>query len=75
MLMLVMQELEIKKSKFTTEVRAGLTSFFTMAYIIAVNVGRFVNRHTHQLIWTGFYFSRDRRKLRLQRQHWKRSVL
>ncbi|KAH3979785.1 hypothetical protein HBI81_149420 [Parastagonospora nodorum] len=28
---------EIKNTKFTTEVRAGLTTFFTMAYIIAVN--------------------------------------
>ncbi|CAG5156902.1 uncharacterized protein ALTATR162_LOCUS4695 [Alternaria atra] len=28
---------EILHTKFTTEVRAGLTSFFTMAYIIAVN--------------------------------------
>ncbi|CAA9958525.1 Xanthine/uracil/vitamin C permease [Pyrenophora teres f. maculata] len=28
---------EIKHTKFTTELRAGLTSFFTMAYIIAVN--------------------------------------
>lgn len=32
------QPLEIKNTKFTTEVRAGLTTFFTMAYIIAVNV-------------------------------------
>ncbi|KAF2657514.1 hypothetical protein K491DRAFT_714361 [Lophiostoma macrostomum CBS 122681] len=30
-------EQEIKNTKFTTEVRAGLTTFFTMAYIIAVN--------------------------------------
>ncbi|KAF1939538.1 purine transporter [Clathrospora elynae] len=30
-------EKEIKDTKFTTEVRAGLTTFFTMAYIIAVN--------------------------------------
>ncbi|CAO2650453.1 Nn.00g017450.m01.CDS01 [Neocucurbitaria sp. VM-36] len=28
---------EIKNTKFTTELRAGLTTFFTMAYIIAVN--------------------------------------
>ncbi|KAF2706888.1 hypothetical protein K504DRAFT_69750 [Pleomassaria siparia CBS 279.74] len=28
---------EIKNTKFTTEIRAGLTTFFTMAYIIAVN--------------------------------------
>jgi len=32
-----LQKDEIKHTKFTTEVRAGLTSFFTMAYIIAVN--------------------------------------
>jgi AGZA family xanthine/uracil permease-like MFS transporter len=32
------KEKEIKNTKFTTEIRAGLTTFFTMAYIIAVNV-------------------------------------
>ncbi|KAF2120536.1 permease family-domain-containing protein [Lophiotrema nucula] len=30
-------EKEIKNTRFTTEIRAGLTTFFTMAYIIAVN--------------------------------------
>ncbi|KAH7388704.1 permease family-domain-containing protein [Pyrenochaeta sp. MPI-SDFR-AT-0127] len=30
-------EKEIKSTRFTTELRAGLTTFFTMAYIIAVN--------------------------------------
>ncbi|KAF1951448.1 hypothetical protein CC80DRAFT_496058 [Byssothecium circinans] len=30
-------DFEIKNTKFTTEIRAGITSFFTMAYIIAVN--------------------------------------
>lgn len=30
---------EIKDASFFTEVRAGLTTFATMAYIIAVNVG------------------------------------
>ena len=30
-------EKEIQKAKFFTEIRAGLTTFFTMAYIIAVN--------------------------------------
>ena len=34
----VKQEKEIHGSKFLTELRAGLTTFFTMAYIIAVNV-------------------------------------
>jgi len=29
---------ERKGSRFLTEIRAGLTTFFTMAYIIAVNV-------------------------------------
>lgn len=29
---------EIRGARFTTELRAGLTTFFTMAYIIAVNV-------------------------------------
>lgn len=29
---------EIKNTRFLTEIRAGLTTFFTMAYIIAVNV-------------------------------------
>ncbi|KAF2866730.1 permease family-domain-containing protein [Massariosphaeria phaeospora] len=28
---------EIKNTKFSTEIRAGVTTFFTMAYIIAVN--------------------------------------
>jgi AGZA family xanthine/uracil permease-like MFS transporter len=32
------QPKERKGSKFLTEIRAGLTTFFTMAYIIAVNV-------------------------------------
>ena len=32
------QAKERKGSKFLTEIRAGLTTFFTMAYIIAVNV-------------------------------------
>ncbi|KAF2088026.1 xanthine/uracil permease family protein-like protein [Saccharata proteae CBS 121410] len=30
-------EREIKNSRFTTEIRAGVTTFFTMAYIISVN--------------------------------------
>ncbi|KAI9769727.1 MAG: hypothetical protein M1839_003603 [Geoglossum umbratile] len=30
-------EKEIKNTKFLTEIRAGVTTFFTMAYIIAVN--------------------------------------
>ncbi|ORX94260.1 permease family-domain-containing protein [Clohesyomyces aquaticus] len=30
-------EKEIKNTRFTTEIRAGLTTFFTIAYIIAVN--------------------------------------
>ncbi|KAI9708046.1 MAG: hypothetical protein M1820_004250 [Bogoriella megaspora] len=30
-------EKEIKHSRFLTEIRAGITTFFTMAYIIAVN--------------------------------------
>lgn len=32
------QEQERRDAKFFTEIRAGLTTFFTMAYIIAVNV-------------------------------------
>jgi AGZA family xanthine/uracil permease-like MFS transporter len=32
---------EIKNARFTTELRAGLTTFFTMAYIIAVNVSNY----------------------------------
>jgi AGZA family xanthine/uracil permease-like MFS transporter len=35
----ITQEKERKGAKFMTEIRAGLTTFFTMAYIIAVNVG------------------------------------
>jgi hypothetical protein len=34
----VSQEKEIKGTEFLTEIRAGITTFFTMAYIIAVNV-------------------------------------
>ncbi|KAF1364768.1 hypothetical protein EJ07DRAFT_97525 [Lizonia empirigonia] len=30
-------EKEIKNTRFTTEIRAGLTTFFTMAYVISVN--------------------------------------
>ncbi|KAF3043123.1 hypothetical protein E8E12_001857 [Didymella heteroderae] len=30
-------EKEIKNARFTTEIRAGLTTFFTMAYVISVN--------------------------------------
>ncbi|KAL1653423.1 hypothetical protein SLS61_003932 [Didymella pomorum] len=30
-------EKEIKSARFTTEIRAGLTTFFTMAYVISVN--------------------------------------
>ena len=32
------QPKELKGSKFITELGAGLTTFFTMAYIISVNV-------------------------------------
>lgn len=32
------QKHERENARFLTEVRAGLTTFFTMAYIIAVNV-------------------------------------
>ena len=34
----VVQEKEIAGAVFSREIRAGLTTFFTMAYIIAVNV-------------------------------------
>jgi AGZA family xanthine/uracil permease-like MFS transporter len=37
------QPKERKGSKFLTEIRAGLTTFFTMAYIIAVNVGAIIS--------------------------------
>ncbi|KAM3070470.1 hypothetical protein ACMFMG_010293 [Clarireedia jacksonii] len=33
-------ERQRKNAKFVTEIRAGLTTFFTMAYIIAVNVSQ-----------------------------------
>ncbi|KAF1915043.1 purine transporter [Ampelomyces quisqualis] len=36
-LMLDAQDMEIRNSTFTMELRAGLTTFFTMSYIIAVN--------------------------------------
>lgn len=32
------QEKEIEHARFTAEIRAGLTTFFTMAYVISVNV-------------------------------------
>ena len=38
---------EIKNTRFTTEIRAGLTTFFTMAYIIAVNVSLSVPHADH----------------------------
>jgi AGZA family xanthine/uracil permease-like MFS transporter len=38
MLMFGVQDMEIRNTRFSTELRAGLTTFFTMAYIIAVNV-------------------------------------
>jgi AGZA family xanthine/uracil permease-like MFS transporter len=34
------QEKEVRGTKFLTEIRAGLTTFFTMAYIVAVNVSK-----------------------------------
>lgn len=34
------QEKEIEHARFTAEIRAGLTTFFTMAYVISVNVSR-----------------------------------
>jgi adenine/guanine/hypoxanthine permease len=40
---------ERKGSKFLTEIRAGLTTFFTMAYIIAVNV-RLVSAYTCRIL-------------------------
>jgi hypothetical protein len=39
-----LQEQQRHGSRFVTEIRAGLTTFFTMAYIIAVNVS-FEARH------------------------------
>jgi AGZA family xanthine/uracil permease-like MFS transporter len=38
----IFQPKERKGSKFMTEIRAGMTTFFTMAYIIAVNVSKSV---------------------------------
>jgi xanthine/uracil/vitamin C permease (AzgA family) len=43
-----MQKKEIKNTAFLTEIRAGLTTFATMAYIIAVNVSYKLRR----LLWT-----------------------
>jgi len=39
-----MQDNEIKNTAFLTEIRAGLTTFATMAYIIAVNVSYTLRR-------------------------------
>jgi AGZA family xanthine/uracil permease-like MFS transporter len=38
--LIAMQDCEIKNTRLTTELRAGLTTFFTMSYIIAANVGK-----------------------------------
>lgn len=38
MSLIKLQDKEIKNTRFTTEIRAGLTTFFTMAYVISVNV-------------------------------------
>jgi xanthine/uracil/vitamin C permease (AzgA family) len=43
-----MQPQEIQDASFYTEIRAGLTTFATMAYIIAVNVSA-SNRHPESL--------------------------
>jgi len=45
------QPLEIKNTKFSTEIRAGLTTFFTMAYIIAVNVCKPLEHQRLRLIF------------------------
>jgi AGZA family xanthine/uracil permease-like MFS transporter len=42
MLIFSPQEKELKNAKFLTEIRAGLTTFFTMAYVIAVNVSHYI---------------------------------
>jgi AGZA family xanthine/uracil permease-like MFS transporter len=40
-----MQPREIHNATFLNEVRAGITTFATMAYIIAVNVRKYRPRH------------------------------
>jgi AGZA family xanthine/uracil permease-like MFS transporter len=46
---------EIRNARFTTEVRAGLTTFFTMAYIIAVNVCFGQPSSACLLTWVGLH--------------------
>jgi adenine/guanine/hypoxanthine permease len=59
------QPKERKGSKFLTEIRAGLTTFFTMAYIIAVNVSLLSAYACWILTAKGFYSISKRWPLRL----------
>lgn len=59
---------EIKGARFVTEMRAGLTTFATMAYIIAVNVRKAKNHLYSMLISSpGCHYLRQRRALQVSR--------
>ncbi len=45
---------EIRHANFATEIRAGLTTFATMAYIIAVNVCTSGSKMTSSLFCSAF---------------------
>lgn len=57
------QDMEIRGTKFSTELRAGLTTFFTMSYIIAVNVRYTPSTKSTRLITTGNHFGSYWRQL------------
>lgn len=66
-----MQEKERKDARFLTEIRAGLTTFFTMAYIIAVNVSRTYSAGmvAELLTSSGVHHLRHGRNMRMQKYH------
>src|SRR3569833_346133 len=76
------QDKEIEDANFTTEIRAGLTTFATMANIIAVNVRPSVEKAVSLPSWIdlangarqGLHHGGHRRTLRLPHQDRQRPV-
>ena len=65
------QEKQLKGSTFFTEISAGLTTFFTMAYIIAVNVSTdlsYLELMTLSNVVTGYRLITKWRDLRVPEQ-------
>jgi xanthine/uracil/vitamin C permease (AzgA family) len=60
--------MEIQDANFSTELRAGLTTFATMSYIIAVNVGTSLalSRAERRLIVSGKHPQPNRSNLHLR---------